>query len=106
MSLAQFRKHRIKPDFHFSGQNALKLSKRFVCVGFLQTHVSRPESFNFISTSRKGMVSAACSAVNLIFLCWEFNKSRKLMQDLSSGKTAKISSTYRKYNLEGSEDLN
>ena len=35
MSLARFRKHRIKPDFHFRGQNALKLSKRFVCVGFL-----------------------------------------------------------------------
>ena len=72
--LARFNQHKIKLDFHFGGQNALKLSKRFVLMGFLQTHESTPKLVNFISTSRKGIVSKACPTSNSIFLGWAFNR--------------------------------
>ena len=67
--LAQFKKHRINPDFHLVGHSTLKFKIKLVFVGFLYTQVSIPVSLSLISTSRNGMVSEGSSTVNLILLC-------------------------------------
>ena len=49
-----------------------------------------PDSVMVTSTSRNGRVSDPCSAVNLIFLCCLFSKSRNLSKDVFSVKYTKI----------------
>ena len=64
MILARFNKQVIKPDFQAFGQVDRKFNKSSVYVGLRQTLVLKPNSSNFISTSRKGIESVAFSTVN------------------------------------------
>ena len=66
MCLARFNRHRIKPDLHFSGQNALKLSKRFACVGFFQTTYPILSQLILFQHQEKAIVLESCSTVNFI----------------------------------------
>ena len=64
MILARFNKQVIRPDFQAFGQVDRKFNNSPVYVGLRQTLVLKPNSSNFISTSRKGNESVAFSTVN------------------------------------------
>ena len=64
MILARFNKQVIRPDFQAFGQVDRKFNYSPVHVGLRPTLVLKPNTSNFISTSRKGTESVAFSPVN------------------------------------------
>ena len=66
MILARCNKQVIRPDFQAFGQVERKFNNSpvYVYVDLRQTIVLKPNSSNFISTSRKGSESVAFSTVN------------------------------------------
>ena len=67
MILALFIKQVIWPDFQAFGQVERKFNNSLVYAGLRQILVLKPNSSNFISTSRKGSESVAFSTVNFTY---------------------------------------
>ena len=94
INLARWSKQNMKPDFHLMGYIVVKLRKKPLLVGFLQTHASTVFSVILILSSRKCKVFVDFSIVNFILSSWLFKIFKKDEHEFTSSKTANTSSTY------------
>ena len=79
MILARFNKQVIRPDFQAFGQVERKFNNSSVYIGLRQTLVFKPNSSNFISSSRKNSESVAFSTVNFSLLMLRVQNRKKLV---------------------------